>query len=106
MYRPVASVPAARRPREYRLWQSGRCIKFARRLVRIDLKRRSGIASIRSIVIAGSPAGRALRVHVERIDRVARRHEQAVALGPTEADIGRALGQRDEANRLAGGIED
>src|SRR4051812_35563511 len=35
-----------------------------------------------------SPAGHALRVHVERIDRVARRHEQPVAVTTAEADIG------------------
>src|SRR5207302_5988470 len=52
-----------------------------------------------------SPALHALRIHVERIDRVARRHEQAVALWPTETKIGRTLGQRDEADRLPGWIE-
>src|SRR5882757_10730394 len=52
-----------------------------------------------------SPAGRALRIHIERIERVARRHEQAVALGGAEAHVGAALGQRDEADRLAGRIE-
>ena len=52
-----------------------------------------------------SPAGYALRVHVQRIDRVARRHEQPVAVAAAEADVGSALGQRDEADRLAGRIE-
>ena len=52
-----------------------------------------------------SPAGHALRVHVERIDRVARRHEQSVAVTTAEADIGSALGQRYEADRPTGRIE-
>src|SRR6478752_8336423 len=52
-----------------------------------------------------SPASYALRVHVERIDRVARRHEQPVAIAAAEADVGGALGQRYEADRLAGRIE-
>src|SRR5262245_65250094 len=52
-----------------------------------------------------SPASHPLRVHVERIDRVARRHEQPVAVAAAEADIGGALGQRYEADRLAGRIE-
>src|SRR5262249_2719001 len=49
-----------------------------------------------------SPASYALRVDVERIDRVARRHEQPVAVAAAEADVGGALGQRYEADRLAG----
>src|SRR5262245_30718515 len=52
-----------------------------------------------------SPASYALRVHVERIDRVARRHEQPVTVAAAEADVGGALGQRYEADRLAGRIE-
>src|SRR5215510_8611552 len=50
-------------------------------------------------------AGGALRVHEERIDRMARRHEQAVALDAAEADVGAAFRQRNKADRLAGGIE-
>src|SRR5947208_15317111 len=52
-----------------------------------------------------SPASYALRVHVERIDRVARRHEQPVAVAAAEADVGGAFGQRYEADRLARRIE-
>src|SRR6266436_536183 len=55
--------------------------------------------------ILPSTAGRALRVHVERIERMARRHEQPVASDAAEAEVGAALGQRNEADRLAGGIE-
>src|SRR6516164_6364654 len=54
---------------------------------------------------ARSPPNRALRVDVKRIKRVARRHEQAVALEAAEADIGAALGQRDRSDALAFGVE-
>jgi|SRR5689334_7590399 hypothetical protein len=53
-----------------------------------------------------SAAGFALRVYVERIDRVAGRHEQAIALQAAETEIGAAFRQGDEADRLAGRIED
>jgi hypothetical protein len=36
---------------------------------------------------------------------MARRHEQAVASGAAEAKVGAALGQRNEADQLAGGVE-
>src|SRR5262245_12859864 len=52
-----------------------------------------------------SAAGDPLRVDVERIDRMAGRHEKPVALGAAEAEVGGALRQRDEADRLAAGIE-
>src|SRR5690349_7620995 len=48
---------------------------------------------------------RAARIHVERIERVARGHEQAVALAPAEGEVGAALRQRDEADRLALRVE-
>src|SRR6516225_4346467 len=54
---------------------------------------------------ASSAARRAVRVHIERIERMARGHEQAVASGTAEAEICAAFGQRDEGDRLAGGIE-
>src|SRR4051812_44484378 len=43
---------------------------------------------------------RALGVHIQRIDRLARSHEQPVALEPAEAEVGAALGQR-HAPRVA-----
>src|ERR1700737_593081 len=49
------------------------------------------------------PARRALGADVERIERLARGHEQAVALEAAEADVGAALGQLDAADELAGG---
>src|SRR5260221_13548726 len=53
-----------------------------------------------------SSALHALDADVQRIDRVARRHEQAIALDPAEADGGATLGECDEAHRLGGGGED
>src|SRR5580704_16083192 len=44
--------------------------------------------------LASAP-DRALGADIERIERVARRHEQAVALDAAEAEVGGALGQRD-----------
>src|SRR5271154_3609662 len=49
---------------------------------------------------------RALRVHIERVDRLARSHEQPVALQAAEAEIGAALGQCDAAYQLAVGRVD
>ena len=49
---------------------------------------------------------RALRIHIQRVDRLARGHEQAVALQPAEAEIGAALGQRDTADHHAVGRVD
>src|SRR5580658_11298989 len=46
---------------------------------------------------------RALGVHVQRIDRLARGHEQPVTLQSAEADVGAALGQRDAADHDAVG---
>src|SRR5258707_13245107 len=45
----------------------------------------------------------ALRVDVERIKRVARRHEQAIAMAAAEAEVGAALRQGGGAERLAPG---
>src|SRR6266852_5610050 len=54
---------------------------------------------------AGSAPDRALGADVQRIERVARRHEQAIALDAAEAEVGGALGERDLADPLAVGIE-
>src|SRR5580692_3210384 len=48
-----------------------------------------------------SPYPRPLRLHIERIERMTGRHEQTVALGAAEADIGADLGQTDAQDRLA-----
>src|SRR5437667_12450481 len=53
-----------------------------------------------------SAADGALSLDVERIDRLARRHEEAVALDAAETDVGAALGQHDAADHLAVGGED
>src|SRR6266446_2069512 len=54
----------------------------------------------------GSAAGDALRVHVERVQRLARRHEEPDALDPAEAEIGAALREQDAADELTGRVED
>src|SRR5882762_3178969 len=43
----------------------------------------------------------ALRGDVERVERLAPAHEQAVALGTAEADVGADLGEADAADELA-----
>src|ERR1700743_2154412 len=48
---------------------------------------------------------RALRVDIERVDRLARCHEQAVALQSAEAEIGAAFGQGNAADRSAVGCK-
>src|SRR3954454_3244146 len=58
------------------------------------------------IGVAGSAAQRTLRVDVERIERMARRDEQPIAVAAAEAEVGRALRQVDMADRLAVRIED
>src|SRR6185437_2470218 len=47
----------------------------------------------------------ALGIDVERVQRLARRHEQAVPPEAAEAEIGAALRQMDVADRLARGVE-
>src|SRR5258707_13312637 len=49
---------------------------------------------------------RALGVYIERVDRLARGHEQPVALQAAEAKVGAALGQRDAADQHAVGRVD
>ena len=53
----------------------------------------------------GAIPRRALRVHIQRVDRLARGHEQAVALQAAEAEVGAALGQGDAADHDAVGRE-
>src|SRR4051794_41175599 len=50
-----------------------------------------------------STSQRTLGVHIERIDRLAGSHEQAVAFHAAEAEVGAALGQRDPADHHAVG---
>ena len=50
-------------------------------------------------------ARRALSLDIQRIDRLARRHEQPVPLHAAEADIGAAFRQQDAADQLAVGGE-
>src|SRR5271155_3209807 len=47
-----------------------------------------------------------LRFHVDRIERLAGRHEQAVALRAAEADVGANLRKENQADPLALLVED
>src|SRR5262249_60520148 len=47
-----------------------------------------------------------LRVHVQRVDRLAGRHEEPVALEPAEAKVRAALGERDVPDELRRRVED
>src|SRR5262249_55085633 len=49
---------------------------------------------------------RALGVDVERVERLARGHEQSVALDAAEAEVGAALGQQEAADQLPVGSDD
>src|SRR5579864_9187929 len=49
---------------------------------------------------AASTALYALRVHIQRVQPMTRRHEQAVPMPAAEADVRAALRQRDMADRL------
>src|SRR5882672_6827066 len=53
------------------------------------------------IAATASAAGHPLRLDKDRIDRGARRHEQAIALPAAETHVGAALGQHDAADHLA-----
>src|ERR1700681_2988092 len=50
----------------------------------------------------GSARSCALRGGIHGVERLARGHEQAVALGAAEADVAAHLGQADPADQLAG----
>src|SRR5712691_6664939 len=54
----------------------------------------------------GSAQGHALGVHVDRVERLAARHEEPVPLDSAEAEIGAALGEEDATEQLALGVED
>src|SRR5882724_1582815 len=47
-----------------------------------------------------------LRADIERVERLARRHEQPVPLGPAEGDVAAHFGQADAADQLAVGVPD
>src|SRR5476651_1259436 len=94
--RALMTTLAARRPQAYR--ESTPCM----------VSRRSSTAAPQPPPLNRRPstADGALRVHIKRVERVAGRHEQAVAIAAAEADVGAAFRQVDMADRLALGIED
>src|SRR5262245_48929843 len=53
-----------------------------------------------------SASRHALGVDVERVERGAGRHEQAVSVGAAEAEVGAALRQIDASDQLAVRVED
>src|SRR5436190_1735096 len=46
-----------------------------------------------------------MRLHIERVDRVAARHVEPVVLRAAEGEVGAALRQADMGERFAGGAE-
>src|SRR5260221_14532627 len=62
-------------------------------------------ARLERAAISASRVLRTARIHVERIERVTRGHEQAVALAPPENEVGAAPRQRHETDRLGPGVE-
>src|SRR5262245_66450841 len=65
--------------------------------------RRLGSRVTPSWTASGSARRGALRCGVERVQRLAAAHEQPVALGPAERDVGAHLGQPDASEELAFG---
>ena len=51
-----------------------------------------------------SAGGGALRRDLKHVERLARSHEQAIALGAAETQIGAYFGQPDAADQLATGL--
>src|SRR6185436_11738590 len=58
-------------------------------------------ASLYRALANGSARSRALRGSIHSIERLARGHEQAVALGAAKGDVAADLGQPDAADQLA-----
>src|SRR3954469_9594445 len=48
---------------------------------------------------------RASCLDIQRVKRMAARHEEAVLLRPAKGQVGAALGKADEADRLSEGVE-
>src|SRR5689334_25396830 len=92
---PVSSMPMRRRWRRRSKRRSSSKLPQRR-------KRRGDVALEGR---AGLSARRALRVHIERVDRLARGREEAVALPAAKAEVGAALVERDTADYHAGGGE-
>src|SRR6266536_6297194 len=53
----------------------------------------------------GLPWGGTLRLHLQHVERLARRHEQVIALRAAKRNVGTHLGQADAAEQLALRIE-
>src|SRR5262245_18618771 len=60
--------------------------------------------ALRSLKFRASARRRSLRAGVDRVDRLAAGHEQAVPLGAAEADVAGDFGDADAAEQLARGV--
>src|ERR1700722_19770260 len=58
----------------------------------------------RRLTRLGSARGGTLGVDEDRVDRLARGHEQPIALGSAEADVGAHFGQTNPPDQLAGWV--
>src|SRR3954464_10614616 len=100
MARPIpSSIPASSMPTPRR-WK--RRLKTRSPSRPPPHRKRRGELALRR---ADLSPGRALRVHIQRVDRLARGHEQAVALHAAEAEVGAAFGQGDAADHHTVGCE-
>src|SRR6266511_6344365 len=100
---------SARRPRARppRPWAAARASPTARGcLVSTRVVRPSWQMTLGPFRAPPLTGGRPLRVDVDRVQRLARHHEEAVALGAAEAEVAAGLGQPDAADELAFGRPD
>src|SRR5258708_7672834 len=106
--RMIWSVAAARPPRLDSVSATWRGDQHAVRSNAHQTRRRRQLTPAPPCDLArwrnGSAWARALRGGIHRVERLARGHEQAVALGAAEADVAAHLGQADAADQLAGRI--
>src|SRR4030095_13851380 len=88
------------------VWAPQTKVRRPDRLARYVARRSRAPYLRRWALLIALAAERALRGHVQVIQRRARGHEQTVAIGAAEGDIRAALGQIDAPDELALGIED
>src|SRR5258708_31976589 len=104
--RMIWSVAAARPPRLDSVSATWRGDQHAVRSNAHQTRRRRQLTPAPPCDLArwrnGSAWARALRGGIHRVERLARGHEQAVALGAAEADVAAHLGQADAADQLGG----
>src|ERR1700757_3737304 len=57
--------------------------------------------TLRSPTMAGAASGRAVRLDIERVQGMTRRHVEPVVLRSAKSEVGAALGQANMGERLA-----